>query len=62
MQLNELEISKQYQTEISNRFVALWILRDSKDINRTWENMKENIKTSAKQSRSARIEATQTVA
>ena len=45
--LNELEVRKQYQTDISNRFAALKILSDSKDINRAWENIKENIKTSA---------------
>ena len=54
--LNELEVRKQYQIEISNRFAALENLSDSEDINRAWENIKENIKT-AKESRSARIEA-----
>jgi len=48
--LNELEVRKQYQMEISNRFAALENLRVSKDINRAWYNIKENIKTSAKQS------------
>jgi hypothetical protein len=46
--LNELEVRKQYQIEISNRFAALENLGDSGDINRTWENIKENIKTSGK--------------
>ena len=32
--LNELEVRKQYQIEISNRFAALENLSDSKDINR----------------------------
>jgi len=41
--LNELEVRRQYQTEISNRFAALENLSDSKDINRAWENIKENI-------------------
>jgi len=36
--LNELEVRKQYQIEITNR---------------TWEKIKENIKTSVKQSRYA---------
>ena len=40
---NELEVRKQYQIEISNRFVALENLCDSKHINRAWENIKENI-------------------
>ena len=45
--LNELEVWKQYQTEITNRFAALENLSDDEDINRAWENIKENIKTSA---------------
>ena len=32
------------------RLAALENLDDSKDINRAWENIKENIKTSAKES------------
>jgi len=43
--LNELEFRKQYQIEIANRFAALGNLNDGEYINRTWENMKENIKT-----------------
>ena len=41
--LNELEVRKQYQTEISNRFAALETLSDGEDINRAWENIKENM-------------------
>jgi len=41
--LNELEVRKQYQTEITNRLAALENLSDSEDINRAWENIKENI-------------------
>ena len=48
--LNELEVSKQYQIEITNRFTALENLSDDQDINRAWENIRENIKTSAKDS------------
>jgi len=48
--LNELEVRKQYQIEITNRFAALENLNDDKDVNRTWENMKENNITSAKDS------------
>jgi len=33
--LNDLEVSKQYQVEISNRFAALEDLRDSEYINRS---------------------------
>jgi len=46
--LNELEVKKQYQIEISNRFAALENLSEDKDINKAWENIKENFKTSAK--------------
>jgi len=41
---------KQYQIEISNRFAALENLSDSQDTHRAWKNIKENIKTSAKES------------
>jgi hypothetical protein len=47
---NELKSRKEYQTEITNRFAALKNLSDGEDIHRAWENMKENIKTSAKES------------
>jgi len=50
--LNELEVRKQYQIEVKKRPAALENLSDSKDINRAWENIKENIKTSAKETRS----------
>jgi len=46
--LNEPEVTKQYQIAISNRFAALENLSDSEDINRAWENIKENIKSAAK--------------
>ena len=45
--ISELEFRKQYQIKISNRSAALENLSDSQNINRDWENMKENIKTSA---------------
>jgi len=48
--LNEMEITKEYQIEITNRFLALENLSDGEDINRAWESIKENIKTSAKES------------
>jgi hypothetical protein len=38
-----------FQIEISNRFKALENLNDSEDVNRTWENIRENIKISAKE-------------
>ena len=43
--------------EDTNGYAALENLSDDKDINRAWENIKENINTSVKESRSARIEA-----
>ena len=48
--LNDLEVRKQYQIDITNRFAALENLNEDEDVNRTWENIKENIKTSAKES------------
>jgi len=48
--LNELEVMKQYQIKISSRFAALENLSDREDINGAWENIQENIKTSAKES------------
>jgi len=46
--LNELEVREQCQIKISKCLAALKNLSDSEDINRPWENIKENIKTSAK--------------
>jgi hypothetical protein len=46
--LNKLEVMKQYQIKISNRFAALENLSDSDDTNSAWGNIKENIKTTAK--------------
>jgi hypothetical protein len=48
--LNELEVRKQSQIKISNRFAGLENLSDNGEINRTWGNIGENIKTSAKNS------------
>jgi len=48
--LNELGIKEKYQNEITNRFAALENLNGEKNVNRDWENIKENIKTSAKES------------
>jgi hypothetical protein len=41
-----LEVRKQYQIEITNRFAALKNLSDGEDINRAWESIKGNNKTS----------------
>jgi len=48
--LNELEVKEKYQIEITNRFAALENLDVEEGVNRAWENIKENIKTSAKES------------
>ena len=48
--LNEPQVREQYQTEITNKSAALENLTDGEDVNRTWENIKENILTSAKES------------
>ena len=45
--LSELEVRKQYQSNVSNRSADLENLNDSKDINRAWENVKDNVRTSA---------------
>ena len=47
---SELEVIKQYQIEILNGFAALENLNDNEDINRSWKNITENFKTSAKRS------------
>ena len=43
--LNDLEVRKQYQIDITNRSAALENLNEDEDVNRTWENVKEYIKT-----------------
>ena len=55
--LNVLEVRKQYQIDISNRFAVLENLSDVEEINRVWENIEKNTKNSAKKSISARTEA-----
>ena len=48
--LCELEVRKQYQIKIWNMFAALENLSDGEGVNRDWENIKENIKSSAEES------------
>jgi len=48
--LNEPEVREQYQIEIKNRFSALENSDDDEDVNRNWENIKQDIQTSAKES------------
>ena len=45
---NIRNVRKQYQIEITNRFVALENLSASKDRNRAWEKIKQIIKRTAK--------------
>jgi len=47
--LNELEVRKQYQVEITNTFSALETLNEDEDVNRIWGNIKHNIQISAKE-------------
>jgi hypothetical protein len=47
--LSELVVRRQYQMKISDRFAASENLNDSENMYRTLENIKENIKTSAKE-------------
>ena len=49
-ELSALEVRKQYQSKISNKFAALENLYDGEDINRAWKNIKENINISVKNS------------
>ena len=48
--LNESEVKEKYQIEITKRFAALENLNVDDDVNRVWENIKESIKTSTKDS------------
>jgi len=48
--LNELEVRKMYQIECSNSLAALENVSDSEDINIAKENIKHNIRNSAKDS------------
>ena len=50
LKLNEPEVREQYQIEIRNRFAALENLNNDEDVDKTWEKIKENIQTSAKES------------
>jgi hypothetical protein len=48
--LNDAEVKEQYQVKITNRFAALENFDDNVEMNRAWENIRENIKISAKES------------
>ena len=38
--LKDLEVKKQYQIEITNRFAALGNISEDGDVNRAWKNIK----------------------
>jgi hypothetical protein len=48
MYLNELNVRREYQIRMSNRFATVENLNDSTDINSAWGNIEENVKSSAK--------------
>jgi len=43
--INELEVKENNQIELTNGFAAFENLDVEEDVNRAWENIKENIKT-----------------
>jgi hypothetical protein len=45
--LDNIEVKEKYQVEVSNRFVVSDSLDESFGINNAWDNIRENIKTSA---------------
>jgi hypothetical protein len=48
--INDAEVKEQYQVKTTSRFAALENTDDNVDMNRAWENIRENIKISAKES------------
>jgi hypothetical protein len=48
--LNKGDVKEKYQVTIRNKFAALENLEDSVDINRAWDNIRENIKILAQES------------
>jgi len=48
--LNQLEVRKQYQVEITNMFATLETLNEDEDVNRIWGNIQHNIQISGKES------------
>jgi len=48
--LSDLQVMELCMIEILNRFAALGNLNDRDDINRAWENITENLKTSGNDS------------
>lgn len=50
MKLNNVEIKKQHQVEISNRFALLENLNVNANVYSAWESIREKMKISAKES------------
>jgi hypothetical protein len=48
--LDEVGVKEHYQVTIRNKFAAVEYLEDSGDMYRAWDNIRENIKTSAQES------------
>jgi hypothetical protein len=48
--LTKVELTQQYHIKISYRFAALENINYSDNTNKAWENLKQNIKISAKKS------------
>jgi uncharacterized FlaG/YvyC family protein len=48
--LNEGDVKEQNQTTVRNKYAALEDLEDSEDINRAWDNIRENINILAQES------------
>jgi hypothetical protein len=44
------DVKEQYQITIGNKFTALGILEDNADVNGVWDNIRQNINISAKES------------
>jgi hypothetical protein len=42
--LNKGDVKERYQITIRNKFAALKSLENSEDINKAWDNIRENIK------------------
>jgi hypothetical protein len=55
--LNDIEVKEKYQVEISNTSAALESSDESFYINNAWESIRENIKSSARQSRISQAKA-----
>jgi hypothetical protein len=50
-----VEVNKQYQVKISNRFGALENMNDDVDINRAWKGIRGNINASAAESKQHKL-------